>query len=215
MKALARNRAALLGGFAVLALPVLAQTGVPPSPEAPESATERSERLARRACAVRLCAILHTRTPDSGVISCRLGKTWRKEALTRIFARGKLAWPWGDAHCEGELKLHRATLVKAMSEGQFDAQFDTHEINCALQADQASYDVKLQVHPKVSFKNGKAVKARMNWGKIEAPRLAKTALWSAAAVDNTFGVLQNTLVEDLNAFVEKKCMEVKEEWQGQ
>ena len=32
--------------------------------------------------------------------------------------------------------------------------------------------------------------------------LAKSALWSATAADNTFGVLQSTVVEDIN------------EWQG-
>ncbi len=55
---------------------------------------------------------------------------------------------------------------------------------------------------------------QLNWGKIEAPTLAKTALWSITAADNTFGLLQSTAVEDINEFIGTKCMEVKEEWQG-
>ncbi len=54
----------------------------------------------------------------------------------------------------------------------------------------------------------------MNWGKIEAPMLAKSALWSATAADNTFGVLQSTVVEDINDFIQNKCEDVKAEWQG-
>ena len=54
----------------------------------------------------------------------------------------------------------------------------------------------------------------MNWGKIEAPTLAKSALWSITAADNTFGLLQSIAVDDINEFVTTKCMEVKDEWQG-
>jgi hypothetical protein len=54
----------------------------------------------------------------------------------------------------------------------------------------------------------------MNWGTINAPVLARTALWSMAATDNAFGLLQSVAVEDINKFIDTKCMEVKEEWQG-
>jgi hypothetical protein len=74
--------------------------------------------------------------------------------------------------------------------------------------------VKLHIQPKVTFSEGKAVKAVMNWGKIEAPMLAKSALWSATAADNTFGVLQSTVVEDINDFIQNKCQDVKADWQG-
>ena len=77
-----------------------------------------------------------------------------------------------------------------------------------------SENIKLKIAPKVTFKQGKAIKASLNWGKIDAPRLAKSALWSATAADNAFGILQNTLVEDVNRFIESRCMEVKEAWQG-
>ena len=58
------------------------------------------------------------------------------------------------------------------------------------------------------------MKASLNWGKIEAPKLAKTALWSATAADNSFGVLQSIVVEDINDFIQTKCMEAKQAWQG-
>jgi hypothetical protein len=141
-------------------------------------------------------------------------KTWRKDHITKILAKGKLSWPWGDARCSAELKFDRATLVKAMAEKDYEAQFPQHQVSCELDREAEKYQVKLHIQPKVTFSEGKAVKAVMNWGKIEAPMLAKSALWSATAADNTFGVLQSTVVEDINDFIQNKCADVKEEWQG-
>jgi hypothetical protein len=112
------------------------------------------------------------------------------------------------------LKVDRATLVKAMSEPEFEAKFEKHDLRCELETDKDKYEVKLEMQPKVTFKAGKAVKASLNWGKVEAPTLAKTALWSATAADNSFGVLESTVVDDINDFIENKCNEVKAEWQG-
>ena len=66
--------------------------------------------------------------------------------------------------------------------------------------------------PKVTFANGKATKAALNWGAIEAPTLVKGAMWTATATDNTFNVLQSTVVENINDFIGPKCDEVKDEW---
>ena len=181
---------------------------------APETEDEKKERETRRACAVALCSTLHNHKPATGDVTCNVQKTWRKEVLVKIMERGKITWPWGNARCIGDLKLDRATLIKSMTEPEFEAQFDKHDLRCELEGEKEKYEVKLQIHPKVTFKQGKAVKAKLNWGKIEAPRLAKTALWSATAADNSFGVLQGVCVDDINDFIQTECMEVKEEWQG-
>ena len=41
--------------------------------------------------------------------------------------------------------------------------------------------------------------------------LAKSALWTASAMDNTFNVLEKTVVEEINDFVGPKCTEIKDE----
>jgi hypothetical protein len=181
---------------------------------APETEEEKKEHETRRQCAVALCSTLHNHKPDTGDVTCNVQKTWRKEVLVKILSRGKVTWPWGYARCTTDLKFDRATLIKGMTLPEFEAQFDTHNIRCELEGEKEKYEVKLQIQPKVTFKQGKAVKASLNWGKIEAPSLAKTALWSATAADNSFGVLQSTVVEDINEFIQTKCMEAKEEWQG-
>ena len=208
--------AALIALAAAAALPMtLAGQGARTAAAgAPESEDEKKERESRRVCAVAVCSTLHNQKPATGNVACSVQKTWRKEILVKILSRGKITWPWGDARCIGDLKLDRATLIRGMTESEFDAQFDKHDIRCELEAENEKYEVTLQIHPKVTFKQGKAVKAKLNWGKIEAPKLAKTALWSATAADNSFGVLQSVVVDDINDFIQTKCMEVKEEWQG-
>jgi hypothetical protein len=192
---------------------VLAQDK-PAATAVPETEEEKKEREVRRACAVALCATLRNRKPDTGEVACSVRKTWRKDHISKILAKGKLSWPWGDARCSADLKFDRGTLVKAMSEKDFEAQFAEHQVSCELDREAEKYQVKLNIQPKVTFSEGKAVKAVMNWGKIEAPMLAKSALWSATAADNTFGVLQSTVVEDINDFIQNKCEDVKAEWQG-
>jgi hypothetical protein len=206
----------LLLALAVSALPSLslAQDPKPTTTSAPETEEERLEHASRRQCAVALCSTLYNHTPDTGDVTCNVQKTWRKEILVKILSKGKVAWPWGYARCTTDLKFDRAALIKSMTLPEFEAQFDTHNIRCELEGEKEKYEVKLQIQPKVTFKQGKAVKASLNWGKIEAPSLAKTALWSATAADNSFGVLQSTVVEDINEFIQTKCMEAKEEWQG-
>jgi hypothetical protein len=209
---------------AVIGLTVLAALGTVPTTSpaqeskaatasAPETEEEKQEREVRKVCAVALCSTLHKHKPETGDVTCSVRKTWRKELLNKIMSKGKISWPWGFARCTGDLKFDRAMLIKAMKEPQFEAQFEKHDIRCELEGEKETYEVKLEIHPKVTFKDGKAVKASLNWGKIEAPKLAKTALWSATAADNSFGVLQSTVVEDINDFIQTRCMEVKEAWQ--
>jgi hypothetical protein len=207
---------AVCGVAAMAVLPVAspAQEGKTPAPAVEETEEEKKEREVRKVCAVALCAVFHKREPATGEVTCSVQKTWRKDMLTKIMSRGKLSWPWGDARCATELKFDRATLVKAMQGSEFEAQFEPHAIRCELDREKDKYEVKMQIHPRVTFKEGKAVKANLNWGKVDAPLLAKSAIWSATAADNTFGVLQAIAVEDINEFIHGKCMEVKEEWQG-
>jgi hypothetical protein len=202
----------VLPAFALLPARAVAQDK--PATPVQETEEEKKERETRRACAVALCSTLHNRKPDTGDVTCSVRKTWQKEHLTKVLSKGGLSWPWGNARCSTDLKFDRATLIKAMSEKTYEAQFPQHEVACELDREAEKYQVKMQIHPKVTFTEGKAVKATMNWGKIDAPTLAKSALWSATAADNTFGVLQSTVVEDINDFIQNKCTEVKEEWQG-
>jgi hypothetical protein len=140
-------------------------------------------------------------------------KSFRKEQLDKMVQKAKVSWPWGRVRCTADIRLKREALIKAMTEDRYETKLDTHSVNCQVERDkEAPSDIKFDFAPTVQFEKGKAVKASLNWGKIEAPTLVKGAMWTATATDNTFNVLQSTLVEDINDFIGKKCDEVKTEW---
>lgn len=176
---------------------------------------EQKERDQRKDCKVRICAAFHNRKADGGDITCNVLKTWRKEQLSKMVEKAKVSWPWGAVKCTADIKLRRAELIKAMTADRHETELDKHQVSCevAREGDEKS-EIKFDFKPKVIFEKGKAVKASLNWGKIEAPTLVKGAMWTATATDNTFNVLNGTVVEDINDFIGPKCDEVKDEWQG-
>jgi hypothetical protein len=175
---------------------------------------EKAERGARKACKIEICAAFHNRKPGPD-IACDVLKTWRKEQLDKMVAKAKVSWPWGAVQCTAKVKLNREQLIKGMTEPKFEAALDKHEVACVVdRANEAKADIKFDFSPKITFEGGKATKAALNWGKIEAPALVKGAMWTATASDNTFNVLQGTLVEDINDFIGNKCTEVKDDWKG-
>ncbi len=176
---------------------------------------EKKEREMRKSCKVAICAAFHNRKADGGDIRCNVLKTWRKEQLSKMIEKAKVSWPWGNVRCTADIKLRRADLIMALTADKAEAQLDKHHIDCEVDRDKGEKSqIKFDFTPKVTFEKGKATKASINWGKIEAPSLVKGAMWTATATDNTFNVLQGTLVEDINDFISNKCMEVKDEWQG-
>jgi len=176
---------------------------------------EKAEREGRRACKIAICAAFHKRDPTGGDIACHVLKSWRKEQLSKMIAKAKVSWPWGRVVCTSDIKLRREALIKAMTEEKFETTLDRHQVSCEVERGKdGPAKIAFDFMPKIRFAKGKAVEASLNWGKIEAPTLVKGAMWTATATDNSFNVLESTLVEDINDFIDKKCDEVRSEWAG-
>jgi hypothetical protein len=175
---------------------------------------ERVERDGRKACKVAICAAFHKRQPGDD-IACAITKSLRKEQLNKIVAKAKVSWPWGRVVCKTDVKASRDMLIKAMTEPKLEAQFEQHKITCTVEREKdGPAEISAELKPKITFENGKATKAALQWGKVDGPTLIKGAMWTATAADNTIGVLQSMIVDDVNDFVSKKCDEVKSEWDG-
>ncbi len=202
------------GIVALFAVPAAAQDQqVPPGKEETElTPEEKAERESRKACKVAICDAFHNREPNGSDISCHVVKTWRKEHLQKIVSKAKVSWPWGRVQCVADIKLERDMLIKALTEPKHEAVLQKHQVVCKIAREEGDAELKFDFSPKVTFEGGKATKAVLNWGKIEAPTLVKGAMWTATATDNTFNVLDSMVVEDINDFISKKCMEVKDEW---
>jgi len=106
-------------------------------------------------------------------------------------------------------------ILDAMTKPAFDMKLDEHQVACTVDREKEPAAIKFSFTPKVRFENGKAVKASLNWGNVEAPTLVKGVMWTAKATDNTFNVLQSTVVEDINEFITTRCDEVKSDWSAQ
>lgn len=179
-------------------------------PEPQLTLAEIAEREARKGCKIKICSVFRLRKPGDDV-TCNVEKSWRKSQLDKMVGRAGVSWPWGPVRCKADLKLPRGQMIKAMVEPDFKLSLDTHTVACAVDRETEPAKVSFSLKPDVTFKEGKAVKAALNWGKIEAPTLVKGAMWTATATDNRFNVLQSMLVDDINEFLGTKCDEVKDE----
>lgn len=189
-------------------------SAVPPVKLEELTPEELQEREARKACKVKICAAFHNRT-DGADITCNVLKSWRKEQLSKLIEKAKVSWPWGRVRCVADISLKRDTLIRAMTEERYEAALERQQVTCEVERDkEGNAEIKFEFSPQVTFEKGKATQAALNWGKIEAPTLVKGAMWTATATDNKLNVLQSTLVEDINNFIQDKCMEVKDAWAG-
>ena len=203
----------------MLPCPALAQQSVPApaiktdKPKRVLTPEEKQEKAQRHTCKVQICSIFSTQDPAGDDIDCPIIKTWRESDIEDILSGGTMDWPWGKARCTTQLKLNRAMLAAAAGEGETVAALDTHTVACALdlKSEGENYEVKVDIAPVVTFKNGKAVAGQINWGRIDAPILAYSAIWPGAKLDNSLNVLQGTLVKMVNEFMGRKCAQVKDE----
>ena len=182
-------------------------------PDGPLTPEEVAEKAARQACKVDLCKAFHPKEASGSDIACHVIKSWRKEQLVKLVAKLKVTWPYDGAHCSTDLSVKRGDLVKAMTEPKAEVVFAKHTVTCSIASEKkGATDFSFDLTPKVTFENGKAVKAQAQWGKIEAPTLIKSALWTATAADNTVNILSGSIVEEVNEFITKRCDEVKDQW---
>ncbi|MEL7542236.1 MAG: hypothetical protein AAGJ70_00515 [Pseudomonadota bacterium] len=174
----------------------------------------KEEKTAREACKIQMCGALRADAAGDD-ISCNIVKTVPKQDLSEKIKQARVSWPWGHARCEMDLNIARQVLRDAVSKPTYDAAFGALVVTCNVEReDDEPYIFKATVSPTISFKDGKAVDGAINWGKVEAPLLAKGAIWSATGLDNKAGLFNDDLVEAMNTFMGKKCDEVKDAWQG-
>jgi len=168
------------------------------------------EKEDRKACKIEICKAFAAPS-DGSAIGCTVTKTWLAADIQADFLGDKLTWPWGHAQCDAQIELDRKAIAEAAQQPSATLKLKKHEIACKLDhkdpKDGTAYDLKLSIEPTVSFESGKAVKANMGWGSIEAPVLAKTAIWSATAVDANFAVISSGVVKEINSFLFDKCKE--------
>ena len=178
-----------------------------PTPE------QLAQKQAREACKIEICDILETREPQGPDVACDIGWTWRGDEIVDALG-GRIDWTWGKAACQAELRLERAALAKAMSAPRATIKADMHKVRCAVREDGKPYVIDVELTPRVTFKNGKATDAKVNWGEVSAPAAIYPLLYAATGLDNSTNVLGQEVVRQVNKFIGQDCAEVEDELPG-
>ena len=175
---------------------------------------EKAEKEARKACKIEICDILATKESQGPDVACDIGWTWRRSEIVEALG-GRINWPWGKAVCQSKLKLERAPLAEAMREPRYRIAVEPQTVHCSLhQKDGAPYVVEIDLAPKVTFKDGKATEAAVNWGDVSAPAVIYPLLYAATSLDNSANVLGPEVARLVNEFTGEDCAEVKDELPG-
>lgn len=171
------------------------------------------EKAYRKACKVKMCDALRNRKAEGEDIQCHIIKTLTHQDMQELVSKGKVSWPWGKVYCETNLKVGRQQLASALQDGKQQVNLDTHRISCTIEkkSGEPGHKIQVSIAPNITFENGTAVDAKVSWGMIEAPALAKGVIWPIAKLDNQFNFLKSNMLKTVNAFTTKKCDEVKDE----
>lgn len=160
------------------------------------------EQQARRGCKVAICETARSKVAQGDNIACKVLKTWPDIDLKSKVLKGALDWPFGHAQCEANISIDRKLLAAAMSEAKYEAKIGKHDVTCHLSTKDGKdkHALTFSIDPVVTFEKGKATKAALGWSNVGGTTIAKSAAWSATAVDNTFNVLQGVVIEQINNF---------------
>ncbi|MDX2203898.1 MAG: hypothetical protein NW223_14190 [Hyphomicrobiaceae bacterium] len=171
------------------------------------------EKAARRGCKISICDIARNKKADGPDVTCDVVKTWAASELKDKVLKGKFDWPWGHAQCKAKINLERKVLAQVQAGTPIEVKLSKHPVKCELDQKDGKdkYALSFTIAPTVSFKDGKATKAALNWSDIDGAAVAKAAVWSTATLDNNLGVLEGVTVDIVNSFFKDQCEEVKDE----
>jgi hypothetical protein len=160
------------------------------------------DRLAQ--CEKDLCSILVKKEAGADLM-CNLQKTWAGKSIKEGVESKKLTWGFGDARCTMDLKVSRQEMIDALTKPEFEYKLGTQQVRCEVEREKEVMKITVALAPKFQFKDGKAVKAWLGVGEIEAPAVLKAGIWTAAKLEDTFGIVHSDLLREINEFVYQRC----------
>ena len=168
-----------------------------------------AEKALLKACEKAMCMIVSKREPKGGDLACKLSKTWSKDQIKDgVKKNQQFNWSLGDTHCTLDVKIGRATIINAMTKPDHVLEFGPHTVKCTAERDGKPTPINVSLSPKVTFNGGKAVSVLLAVKEIEAPGMIKTAVWSAATLQDKVGMFQKGILKAINEFTGPKCTEI-------
>ncbi len=161
-------------------------------------------------CAKDICSIIVSKNASGPDLSCDLTKTWEKEQIKKSASEKKLSWgpPPGDAKCSVKVNAKRAELVKALTSPKATFKFDKHSVSCEIEANGEQHPVSATMAPELKFKDGKAVGSALHMDDIKGPTLIKGMIWTAATLEQNFGLFEGDITREINRFIQNQCPKI-------
>ena len=165
----------------------------------------KEEKAQLEACEKDLCTLLVKKDAAGSNLQCNLQKTWASKKIKQGVEEKKLSWSLGDLRCGVKFDASRQDMVDALTKPEYELKIPSHAIKCEVEREKEVLNVSVNIAPRIQFKDGKAVKAWIGVGEIQAPTVVKGAIWSAAQLEDTFGVVHSDLIKEINRFVYERC----------
>jgi hypothetical protein len=165
----------------------------------------KDEKAQLEACEKDICTLVVKKEPAGNNLQCNLQKTWASKKIKQGVEEKKLTWSLGDLRCGLKLDTSRQDMVDALTKPEYELKIPTHAVKCEVEREKEVLNISVNIAPRIQFKDGKAVKAWIGVGEISAPTVVKGAIWSAAQLEDTFGVVHGDLIKEINRFVYERC----------
>jgi hypothetical protein len=165
----------------------------------------KDEKAQLEACEKDLCTLLVKREAAGSNLQCNIQKTWASKKIKAGVEEKKLSWSLGDLRCGVKFDASRQDVVDALTKPAYELKLASHAVKCEVEREKEVLNISVALSPRIQFKDGKAVKAWLGVGEIQAPTVVKGAIWSAAQLEDTFGVVHGDLIKEINRFVYERC----------
>lgn len=173
------------------------------SANALEAIPDEAEKL--KACEKNLCTMILTKEASGDDLTCGVSKTWAKEKISKGAESKSIDWGFGDARCSLDISVPRNDIVSSLTKQAYDLEVPEQSVKCEIERGEEVTPINVSLAPKVTFKDGKAHKAWLNIGKIEAPAVVKGAIWTAAKLEDNFGLFHSDIIDEVNDFIHNEC----------
>ena len=107
--------------------------------------------------------------------------------------------------------------MDALTTPQYTLKVEKQPVSCEIERSAEKYPIKMTLAPELKFKDGKATNASLHVDNIEGTTIIKGVVWTAATLEQNFGLFESDLVREVNKFIEKQCPKrmAQEKWDPQ
>jgi hypothetical protein len=156
-------------------------------------------------CAKDICGIIVSKNASGPDLSCQLTKSWEKDEIQKGADSKKMSWGLGSAKCGVKVNVKRAEIVVALTSPEKTLKIDKQSIACEIGE---KYPVSATMAPELKMKDGKNTGVSLHINDIKGEALIKGAVWTAATLEQNFGILEGDMVREVNRFIQKECPKI-------